>query len=111
MQTPQNKESLQQALDQFTGTEKGYRHCLVRALLYTEGTQFFFEETQSYWLLDSIATEYWPMLDGYQHAYPGTPIRAGITYDILDLGHWLESGEYEPPCLPWREERDDGQSG
>ena len=42
----------------------------------------------------------------YQQAYPGTPIRAGITYDILDLGHWLISGEYEPPCLHWREERD-----
>ena len=65
MQTPQNKESLQQALGQFTGTEKWYRHALVRALLYTEGAQFFFEETESYWLLDIIATEYWPMLDGH----------------------------------------------
>ena len=40
MQTPQNKESLQQALDQFTGTEKGYRHALVQALLYIEGAHF-----------------------------------------------------------------------
>lgn len=27
-------------------------------------------------------------------------------YDILDVGYWLADGTYEPPCLHWREERD-----
>jgi hypothetical protein len=43
------------ALAQFTGTEKWYRHPLVRRVLYTEGVQYVAEHAGAYWLLDEIA--------------------------------------------------------
>jgi hypothetical protein len=43
------------ALRQFTGTERWYRHPLVRAVLYTEGAQYVAETGGAYWLLDEIA--------------------------------------------------------
>ena len=52
-------------LSQFTGTEQWYRHGLNKNLLYTDGVKFFAEnggEQGAYWLLDIIATEYWPLL-------------------------------------------------
>ena len=52
-------------LSQFTGTEQWYRHGLNKNLLYTDGVQFFAEnggDHGAYWLVDIIATEYWPLL-------------------------------------------------
>jgi hypothetical protein len=49
----------------FTGTETWFRHSLVRAMLYTEGVQYFAEAggTQgAYWFLDVVATEFYPLL-------------------------------------------------
>jgi hypothetical protein len=42
-------------LRQFTGTERWYRHGLVRNVLYTEGVQFLAEKAGAYWLVDEIA--------------------------------------------------------
>lgn len=58
-----SSDELNLELARFTGTETWYRHCLIKALLYTEGAQYFFQTTESYWLLDVIATEYYPLLE------------------------------------------------
>lgn len=42
----------------------------------------------------------------YATSYPDTPIQAGQTYDILDLGYTTVSGSYETPACHWRAERD-----
>jgi hypothetical protein len=42
-------------LIQFSGTEKWYRHSLVRKVLYTEGVQYVAEAAGAYWLIDEIA--------------------------------------------------------
>ena len=56
------KETLEQNLMQFIGTENWYQHPLIPAMTYTGGVKYFAEQTGSYWLLDVIATEYFPML-------------------------------------------------
>jgi hypothetical protein len=58
-------EQLESELCQYTGSEQWYRHGLNRQMLYTDGVQFFAESgggQGAYWLLDIIATEYWPLL-------------------------------------------------
>jgi hypothetical protein len=62
MQTTHTTESLKLALGQYIGTVNWYRHSFVDGLLYTDGCQFFFSETESYWLLDLIAFEYFALL-------------------------------------------------
>lgn len=47
-------------LNQFTGTEKYYKHWTQR-LVYTEGVQFVAQKMGAYWLLDVIAS-YQPKL-------------------------------------------------
>src|SRR5690348_14242329 len=42
-------------LAHFTGSEKFYRHPLVRRVVYTEGAQYVAEHGGAYWLLDKIA--------------------------------------------------------
>jgi hypothetical protein len=42
-------------LAQFYGTERWYRHGLVRDVLYTDGVQYIAEHGGAYWLLDDIA--------------------------------------------------------
>jgi len=56
------KEVLESALMQFIGTENWYQHPLIPAMTYTDGVKYFAEQTESYWLLDIIATEHFPML-------------------------------------------------
>jgi hypothetical protein len=56
---------LESELCQYTGSEQWHRHSLNRQMLYTDGVQFFAESgggQGAYWLLDIIATEYWPLL-------------------------------------------------
>jgi hypothetical protein len=62
-----HKEALESALMQFMGTEHWYSHSLAPAMTYTDGVQYFAEKTESYWLLDVIATELFPMLK--QHLF------------------------------------------
>ncbi len=51
-----NRQTLTKAeLAQFTGTEKWYRHPLVREVLYTDGARHVAEAGGAYWLLDEIA--------------------------------------------------------
>ena len=48
---------LEQALMQFTGTEKWTRHGMARRLLLmTDGVMFLQEEAKAYWLIDAIAS-------------------------------------------------------
>ncbi len=42
-------------LSQFTGTDRWYRHGLVRHILYTDGARHVAETGGAYWLLDEIA--------------------------------------------------------
>jgi hypothetical protein len=56
------KETFEHNLMQFVGTENWYMHPLVPGMTYTDGVKYFAELTKSYWLLDVIATEYFPML-------------------------------------------------
>ncbi len=43
-------------LAEFTGTERWYRHPLMRNILYTDGARYLAEHGGAYWLLDEIAT-------------------------------------------------------
>ncbi|MDP1772430.1 MAG: hypothetical protein Q8L15_09115 [Methylobacter sp.] len=56
------KEALESELMQFIGTEHWHKHPLMPTMTYTDGVKYFAEQTESYWLLDVIATEYFPML-------------------------------------------------
>lgn len=42
-------------LSQFTGTERIYRHGLVRSIVYTDGVRHVAEAGEAYWLIDKIA--------------------------------------------------------
>jgi len=58
-------QAFSRELSQFIGTEQWYRHSLNRVLLFTDGVRYFAEnggDCGAYWLLDVIATEYWPLL-------------------------------------------------
>lgn len=54
---------LKKDLTNFYGTEKWYRHVLVRSMVYTDGVQYFAENAGSgaYWFLDIVATEIYPL--------------------------------------------------
>jgi len=47
------------SMQQYTGSERLFRHSLVRAFTYTEGVHFFANNAGggAYWLLDILATE------------------------------------------------------
>ena len=49
------KTPKQSDLAHFTGSERWYRHNLVRGVLYTDGAQYVAEHGGAYWLLDEIA--------------------------------------------------------
>jgi len=54
--TPMSKPILDAtALAQFTGSERFYRHPLVRGLIYTEGVKYVADRAGAYWLIDEIA--------------------------------------------------------
>jgi hypothetical protein len=42
-------------LRQFTGSEHWYRHCINRAVLFTDGAKYVADTAEAYWLLDEIA--------------------------------------------------------
>ena len=42
-------------LQQFTGTERWYRHALVRNVTFTDGAKYLAHHAGAYWLLDIIA--------------------------------------------------------
>ena len=51
-----NRQTLTKAeVAQYTGTEQGYRHPMVRDVLYTDGARHVAEAGGAYWLLDEIA--------------------------------------------------------
>ena len=58
-------EQLNFHLGYFSGTENWHRHSLVKAMLYTDGVKSFAEhggQEGAYWLLDVVATEFFPLL-------------------------------------------------
>lgn len=48
-------QDLQNALDQFTGTETWHRHPLNKKLLHTDGVEYFAQVAGAYWFIDAIA--------------------------------------------------------
>lgn len=52
MKTEQLKKT---DLAEFTGTEKWYRHPIVKNTLYTDGIKYVAERAGAYWLIDEIA--------------------------------------------------------
>ena len=42
-------------LAQFTGTERWYRHGLVRNVTYTDGVRYVADTAGAYWLIDIVA--------------------------------------------------------
>jgi hypothetical protein len=44
-------------------------------------------------------------LEEYRKYYQGEP--APSSYDILDLGYWTDTGQYEPPEMDWRKNHHD----
>ena len=48
-------QDLQNALDQFHGTETWRRHPLNKKLLHTDGVEYFAEQAGAYWFIDAIA--------------------------------------------------------
>ncbi len=46
----------------FTGTHHWYPHHLVNAMTYTDGIKYFTDRTGSFWLIDLVATELFPLL-------------------------------------------------
>ena len=65
MTSPANDRAaaIRHELAHFTGTEKYYRHGLIRNVLATEGAKAFFDLTGTYWLWDIIATELTPLME------------------------------------------------
>lgn len=53
-QTYTTMKTLSLNLNQFTGTEKYYRHFL--GILYTDGVQYLAQTAKAYWLIDAIAS-------------------------------------------------------
>ena len=56
-----NSNTIEAALQQFTGTQKYYRN--FTWLLYTDGIQYLAEQAGSYWLIDLVGSHQ-PMLRG-----------------------------------------------
>ncbi|MGY3278144.1 DUF6876 family protein [Bradyrhizobium sp. S3.7.6] len=46
----------QSDLAQFTGSERVYRHNLMRTIVYTDGVKYLAEKASAYWLVDKIAS-------------------------------------------------------
>ena len=42
-------------LAQFTGSERFYRHAMVRDVIFTEGVKYVADTVGAYWLIDEIA--------------------------------------------------------
>jgi hypothetical protein len=49
------KNLIKADLAQFTGSERWFRHAIVRHVLYTEGVDHVGEHGEAYWLIDAIA--------------------------------------------------------
>lgn len=49
-------------LADFWGTYHWYPHHLVNAMTYTDGVKYFADRTGSFWLIDVVAIEFFPLL-------------------------------------------------
>ncbi|WP_347990259.1 DUF6876 family protein [Methylomonas sp. AM2-LC] len=65
MLTNLSSEMLLFLLKDFIGTEHYYKHPVKTDLLITDGVKFFFEQTDSFWLFNLIAEEYFQLLSSY----------------------------------------------
>jgi hypothetical protein len=48
-------------LADFCGTHHWYPHHLVKAMTYTDGVKYFADRTGSFWLIDVVGTEFFPL--------------------------------------------------
>jgi len=58
--------TLEQELQQFTGTEQYYFNSMYKWMNYTDGVKFLAERAGAYWLLDIIGTELKQFNDDFQ---------------------------------------------
>lgn len=47
---------IENLLNQCIGSERFYRHALIKSLVYTEGMQAFAEYANAYWFIDCVAS-------------------------------------------------------
>jgi len=57
-----DRRQLVTELANFCGTSYWYQHHFVNAMTYTDGVKYFAERTGSFWLIDLVATEFFPLL-------------------------------------------------
>lgn len=55
MSNHRTKKLNQSELAQFTGSERWYRHPIIRKVIFTDGAKFVADHAGAYWLLDEIA--------------------------------------------------------
>ena len=49
-------------LSNFCGTSRWYQHHFAKGMSFTDGVKFFAEKAGSFWLVDLIAFEFFPLL-------------------------------------------------
>ncbi|MCD2452049.1 MAG: hypothetical protein Q8K07_15795 [Methylicorpusculum sp.] len=57
-----DRRQLVTELAEFCGTSQWYQHHLVKDMTYTDGIKYFADRTGSFWLIDLVATEFFPLL-------------------------------------------------
>ncbi len=57
-----DRRQLVTELAEFCGTSQWYQHHLVKDMTYTDGVKYFADRTGSFWLIDFVATEFFPLL-------------------------------------------------
>jgi hypothetical protein len=57
-----DRRQLVTELAEFCGTSQWYQHHLVKDMTYTDGVKYFADRTGSFWLIDLVATEFFPLL-------------------------------------------------
>jgi flagellar hook-associated protein FlgK len=57
-----DRSQLVSELANFCGTNFWYQHHLVKRMTYTDGVKYFADRTGSFWLIDVVATEFFPLL-------------------------------------------------
>lgn len=57
-----DRRQLVTELAEFCGTSQWYQHHLVKDMTYTDGVKYFADRTGSFWLIDVVATEFFPLL-------------------------------------------------
>lgn len=94
-------------LDQFSGTERWYKHAIARNVTYTDGARHVAVAGEAYWLLDEIAlSQSHPKLKGEEFQVWKLTLNAngGATLAADDGdGHVLQTKRIEFTDFPLQE--------